>query len=129
MPIDPNIASEARAILNQYSTAAQDAIKQNLYGPREARFAGAIVANLFTVVVHADLPTPEQRLRELEKQAYETVTALCNQLRRAVTVIEESVAGQDDLVRECEDEIASAEDNIFPPMEPLEEQTAKEATP
>lgn len=115
MPIDPNIAYEARAILNQYSKPAQEAIKQNLYGPREARLAGAIVANLFVVEVHIELPTPEQRLRDLQKQSYETVTDLCKLLQRAINVIEVSVAGQEDLVRECEDEIASAEENIFPP--------------
>jgi len=126
MSIDPNIAQEARAVLQQYSTPAQEMIKLNLYGPREARFAGAIVANLFTVVVSAPLPTPEERLRELQGQAHTTMTTLCKLLQRAMTVIEESVAGQEALVRECEEEIASAEDNIFPPDD--EEPEMKEAT-
>jgi hypothetical protein len=117
MSIDPNIAHEARSILGQYTSPVQELIKQNLYGPREARLAGAIVANLFTVVVTAPLPSPEERLHELQGQAYETVTTLCKLLRRAMVVIEESVAGQEDLVRECDEEIACAEDNIFPPDE------------
>jgi hypothetical protein len=124
MPVDPNIAAEARAVLSQYTTAAQQAIKQNLYGPREARLAGAIVANTFTVVVQGEPPTPEQRLRDLQKQAYETVEGLCKRLQQAIDVIEASVAGQGDLVRACEDEIACAEANIFPPDESEPQESA-----
>lgn len=117
--LDPGIAQEARAILNQYSLPAQELIKKNLYGPREARLAGAIAANLFTVVVHSETK-PTDALRELQQQSHETVTELCEIIRRMMAVIEESVAGQEDLLREADVAMACAEDNIFPPMEPLE---------
>jgi len=115
MTIDASLLREAREVLQLYARPAQEMIKLNLYGPREARFASVIVEKNFTVVVSAPLPTPEQRLKELQKESYEQVTELCTLLRRAMTVIEESVAGQVDLLQECDGAIESAGDNIFPP--------------
>jgi len=122
MTLDPNILREAQEVLKLYSTPAQELIKQNLYGPREARFAGAIIANSFTVEVHHE-PTETELLKDCREGAWEQIQTLCDLLRKTSALIEESVAGHETLLAECETEIATAEENfeVFD-----EEDTAKE---
>lgn len=111
MTIDPNIHREALEVLKFYTTPAQELIKQNLYGPREARFAGAIVANSFTVEVHHE-PTEAELLKEWQAHAWEQFQRLCRLLQRTTAIIEEHVAGQEDLIRECESVTATIEEDF-----------------
>lgn len=111
MPLDPNILREAREVLQLYATPAQELIKQNSYGPRKARLAGAIVANSFTVVSY-EKPTETELLRDLKVSAWEQISKLCNLLRQATEVIEEYAAGHTVLLQECEQEIATAEEDF-----------------
>jgi hypothetical protein len=120
--LDPSLLREAQDVLRLYSSSAQDAIKLNLYGPREARLAGALVAKNFTVVSYQGPdPVPEQVKAERDV-ATAHVTVLCTLLRQAMAVIEERVAGQQELLAECEDEITQAVDEYSDdkPMEPEE---------
>lgn len=112
MPIDPHIHREAEEILRLYSRSAQDAIKQNLYGPREARLAGAIVANALVVVTQGDAPAPADQLRDLQYAADEHVHALCTLLEHACGIIEQHVAGHEDFVTTCEAAISDAQQMI-----------------
>lgn len=121
MTLDPALLREAQEVLRLYSSPVQELLKQNLYGPREARFAGAIVAKSLTVVSYQGPdPVPEQvKVERVEAVKY--VTALCELLRRTMTVIEERVAGQHELLAECEDEVSQAEAEYDDePMEPNE---------
>jgi len=111
MTLDPALVREAHEILKLYSTPAQESIKQNLYGPREARFAGALVANSLTVVSY-QAPTETELLKEWRANAWAQISALCDLLRRTTALIEECVAGQDELLHECEAEIATAEEDF-----------------
>jgi hypothetical protein len=112
MPLDPNILREAKEVLAFYSRPAQEQIKQNLYGPREARLAGAIVANSFTVEVCLEPPPETVRLQELRVHATEQIAALCRRLRQMTEIVEERVAGYAVLVEECNDAIAEAEEDF-----------------
>lgn len=111
--LDPNILAEAQAILQLYSRPAQEAIKQNLYGAREARLAGAIVKQSFTVEVCPEPPPESEQMQELRGQAATQVATLCQLLRKAVTLLEERVSGAETFVAECESEINCAEENFF----------------
>ncbi len=111
MTLDPSLLREAQEVLRVYSSPAQEMIKLNLYGPREARLAGALVAKNFTVVSYQGPdPVPEQVKAERE-EAVVQINALCELLRRATAVIEERVAGQEMLLRACEEELSQAEAN------------------
>jgi exonuclease VII small subunit len=112
MTLDPNILREAREVLNTYSTPAQALIRQNLYGPREARFAGAIVENSFTVISHEGPATESEQVKAAYEEAAGQVQALCRLLRQTTEIIEERVAGFEELVRECDAEIVQAEANF-----------------
>lgn len=112
MTLDPDILREAKDVLALYSKPAQELIKQNLYGPREARLAGAIVANIFTVEVHHE-PTETELLADVKARAWEQIETLCTLLRRAMTLVEERVAGaHSELLQECEDAIAMSEEDF-----------------
>jgi hypothetical protein len=112
MTLDPNIRREAWGVLKMYSTPQQELIKKNLYGPREARLAGAIVANSMVAVVHQQ-PTETDALRELQESAWETVSALVELLKQAAQIIEDNVAGDHvALLNEIDREVSSAEENF-----------------
>lgn len=113
MTIDPALRREALDVLRTYSRPAQELIKQNLYGPREARLAGAIVANTLTVEVYPEPPPESEQLKELRGQAANQVATLCQLLRKAAAIIEERVSGEETFVAECEEEIVTAEENFF----------------
>lgn len=107
MTLDPKILAEAQDVLRLYSRPAQEAIKLNLYGPREARFAGAIVAKSFTVEVHHE-PTETDTIKTLRKDSWAMMQRLCKLLARTTTIIEDRLAIGDD-IRILLDECASAE--------------------
>lgn len=112
MTLDPNILREAKAILNLYTTPQQQLIKRNLYGPREARLAGAIVEKSFVVVSHQQ-PTETDALRELRDSAWETVSSLVELLKQAQQIIEDNVAGDHvALLQEIDREVSAAEENF-----------------
>jgi hypothetical protein len=111
MTIDAALLREAREVLQLYSTPAQELIKQNLYGPREARLAGAIVANSLTVVSYQE-PTETELLATWKSHAWEQISMLCNLLQQTAAIIEERVAGHEALLRECDIEISTAEENF-----------------
>jgi hypothetical protein len=111
MTLDPNILREAREVLGVYSTPAQALIRQNLYGPREARLAGAIIENSFTVVSYEGPATESEQVKAAYDDAAGQIHALCRLLRQATTIIEERVAGFEELLRECDEEIVQAEAN------------------
>lgn len=111
MTLDPNLLKEAQDVLKFYSTPAQELVKQNLYGPREARFAGAIVAKACVVVSHQE-PTEVELLKTWHEHAWKQIQALCQLLRATTLVIEEGLVGHEDLVEACEREIATAEENF-----------------
>lgn len=113
MTLDPNIRREALEVLRTYSSPAQELIKQNLYGPREARLAGAIAANTFTVEVHHE-PTETELVTNLRALATDRIVTLCRLLQQATEIIEEHVAGHHgELLEECEEAIASAEEDFY----------------
>lgn len=130
MTLDPKILAEAQEVLRPYTLSAQKLIQDNLYGPREARLAGAIVKNAFTVVSY-EAPTETEVSREMQYHAAKRVMALAKLLRQAMAVIEEHVAGQEALLRECDMELATAEEDyedaakapgvhyviVFPPLD------------
>lgn len=122
MTLDPSLLREAQDVLRAYSSPAQEMIKQNLYGPREARIAGALVAKNFTVVSYQGPDTVEEQVEAVRQEAVEQVNALCKLLREATAVIEEHVAGQETLLRACEEEVSQAEANFDDEIE--EEETA-----
>lgn len=123
MTLDPDILREAKAILNLYATPQQELIKKNLYGPLEARLAGAIVHNSFTVVSHSE-PTETEALQELRDGAWEQITELCRLLREASAIIEERVAGNHtELLEEIDGEIVQAEENFTHDVEDENERT------
>jgi hypothetical protein len=105
MTIDAALLREAREVLQLYSTPAQAMIKQNLYGPREARFAGAIVENSPTVVAFET-----ELLKNWQTCAWEQISRLCDLLQKTTAIIEEHIAGDAELLKECEVEIATADD-------------------
>lgn len=112
MTLDANIRREALEVLRAYSSPAQELVKQNLYGTREARLAGAIVANTFTVEVHHE-PTETELVADLRAQATEQIVTLCRLLRQTTEIIEERVAGHGELLEECEEAIAAAEEDFY----------------
>jgi hypothetical protein len=112
LDLDPKILAEAQTILQSYTLAAQELIKQNLYGPREARFAGAIVKNAFTVVSY-ESPTETEVMQEFRGQVSDHVSRLVELLERATAIIEESVGDQQELLTECGDLIATAEEDFI----------------
>lgn len=141
--LDPKILTEAQSVLQAYTLSAQELIKQNLYGPREARLAGAIVKNAFTVVSY-ESPTETEVLKEFRGQVSDHVSRLVELLERATAVIEESVSGQQELLNEIADATTNSEEDfviteeettlrnhrkifmvVFPPLDT--EQTAAEA--
>jgi hypothetical protein len=109
--IDASLLREAREVLQLYSSPAQELIKQNLYGPREARLAGAIVANSLTVVSYEE-PTETELLKDWQANAWEQISRLCDLLQKTTTIIEERVAGHEALLQTCEIERATAEENF-----------------
>jgi len=110
MTLDPNILREAEQVLALYSRPAQEAIKENLFGVREARFAGAILKKAFTVVSYQE-PTETEIFKSMRHSAAEQIVELRDVLRKAMTVIEERVAGEESLLAECEEQIAAADED------------------
>lgn len=114
MTIDAALLREAQDVLRLYSSSAQKLIQDNLYGPREARLAGAVVKNAFTVIVH-EQTTETKALRDLRVQAWQQIEKLCELLGKTTAIIEERVAldvGMRDLLDECEAQIVSATDDF-----------------
>jgi len=112
MTIDAELLREAREVLRLYTTPAQELITQNLYGPREARLAGAIVANSLTVVSYEE-PTETELLASWKQHAWEQISRLCSLLQKTTAIVEEHVAGHADLLKNCEVEIVTAEEDFI----------------
>lgn len=113
MTIDSNLVREAQEILQLYSRPAQELIKQNLYGPREARLAGAIVANSFTVVSYQE-PTEAELLKTWQAHARDQFATLRDVMQKLMNLVEDRLAGSDvqALLDACEDELASVEEDF-----------------
>lgn len=107
MTLDPSLLREAEEVMRLYSSPAQAMIKLNLYGPREARFAGAIVVRQFTVIEH-EQATETEALKALRKDAWTMIERLCKLLAKTTTIIEERLAVGES-VKALLDECASAE--------------------
>lgn len=110
MTLDPSLLREAEQVLALYSRPAQEAIKANQFGVREARFAGAIVAKSLTVVSYSE-PTETEMFKTMRHSAAEQIVELRDVLRKAMNVIEERVAGEEALLQECEEQIAAADED------------------
>jgi len=124
MTLDPSLLREAEQVLALYSSPAAEAIKANLFGVREARFAGAIVAKALTVVSYSE-PAESEIFKSTRQAMAEQIVALRDLLRKTMDIIEERVAGEEALLTECEDEIVRADDEwayfADEPDEPVDE--------
>lgn len=115
MTIDAALLREAKDVLSLYGSPVQELLKENLYGPREARFAGAIVKNALVVVAH-EQATETEALKTLKIQAWEQIEMLIKLLGQTTAIIEEHVAidvATRELLQECETQAVTAEENFF----------------